>query len=555
MSTNMTDIRSVPLAALQLSSTPAQIERRAHLDKAKLTELAASIKSHGLVQPILVRPAPIIRSQGLNGATVAGKTYFGQDQIEEAARTHFEVVAGERRVLAARQAGLEEIAATIRELTDEQVLELQLIENLQRQDLHELAEAEGYEALQKLGHSIDDMAAKVGKSKATVYARMKLLELSKPARKAFYEGRLNASTALLVARIHGEEFQKEALKAITEGRWSGAGPMSYRDAAKYVHDTFMLRLSDAGFPTQDADLVAGAGTCGACPKRTGNQPELFEDVKGVDVCTDPTCFRAKRDANAARIIEKAQASGQTVITGKEAKKIAPRGVDSSLNDYVRPTERIYQDPKNRTAKQILGKAAEGVLLQDPETGKVVEIFKESKVQAALKEQGVRPTSSNSQQTARDKKAKAERAFRSELYKAIRPRMPEKLGRIELEQIARVFFFRLENEIQKTVVKMWSWEPVTKKSHGYTHTSFVDTADAHLSNLTDPELSAFLLDCSFAMELRAPTWSDSKPERLLEAAKRFKIDPEKIRKELAAAEKAKSPAPAKALKKKAGKKAA
>ena len=130
MTSTSSDIRTLPLAALTFSQTRAQIERREHFDKAALTELADSIKNVGVVQPILVRP---FRDEMVNGEA-------------------FEVVAGERRVLAARQAGLEEILGTVRDLTDEQVLELQLVENLQRQDLHELAEAEGYEALANTAH-------------------------------------------------------------------------------------------------------------------------------------------------------------------------------------------------------------------------------------------------------------------------------------------------------------------------------------------------------------------------------------------------------------------
>jgi ParB/RepB/Spo0J family partition protein len=289
--------RRLPIANLQLSRTPAQGERRQHFDKDKLQELAASIKSTGgLIQSIVVRPVQIIRTEGLNGLIVAGKTYFSPDEAEKVAHNKFEIVAGERRYLAAKLAGLTEIDCSVRDLTDEQVEEIQLVENLQREDLHELAEAEGYEALQKRGHSIDEMADKVGKSKATIYARMKLLALCKDARKAFYAGKLSASTALLLARLVGEDVQKKAMKEIIEDRRFGDGPMSYREAAEHIHENYMLRLDDAGFPTQDATLVPAAGTCGACPKRTGNQPELFGDIKNADVCTDSACFKTKREA-------------------------------------------------------------------------------------------------------------------------------------------------------------------------------------------------------------------------------------------------------------------
>jgi hypothetical protein len=68
----------------------------------------------------------------------------------------------------------------------------------------------------------------------------------------------------------------------------------------------MLRLASAGFKTEDAELVPLAGACGPCPKRTGNQPELFGDVKGADVCTDVACFRRKIAAHAERVIAAAK---------------------------------------------------------------------------------------------------------------------------------------------------------------------------------------------------------------------------------------------------------
>lgn len=267
-----TQVQSIRLANIAVSETGAQAERRKHLDKAKLAELAESIKTVGLLSPIIVRI--------IDGV--------------------FEIVAGERRYLAAKLAGLEHIDASVRDLTDDQVLEVQLVENLQREDLHELAEAEGYEALQKLNHTAEAIADKVGKSKAYVYARMKLLALCKDARKAFYEGKLSASTALLLARIPNDKLQAQALKENTQDRWDG--PMSYRAAAEHIQNNYMLRLSDAGFKTEDPELVPAAGACGACPKRSGNQKELFGDVKGADICTDTVCFAAKRQAHAARVM-------------------------------------------------------------------------------------------------------------------------------------------------------------------------------------------------------------------------------------------------------------
>lgn len=282
---------TIPLNQIRLSKTNPRRRRDPKAD----AELAESVRAHGVLQPVLVRA------------------------IEENGKP-WELVLGSRRYGAAKEAGLQEIPAIDKKLSDVEVLEVQVIENLQRADVHPLEEAEAYEQLTKRhGYSVDEIAAKVGKSRAYVYARMKLCALGEKGRAAFFDGKLEASTALLVARIP-PALQAEALQGIC-GRGSEAEAMSYRRASDFVQREYMLRLADAPFDPKDGDLVPAAGPCGTCPKRTGNQSELFGDVKGADVCTDPGCFRQKSAAAAALRVKAARESGQSVIEGPKAKKL------------------------------------------------------------------------------------------------------------------------------------------------------------------------------------------------------------------------------------------
>jgi ParB/RepB/Spo0J family partition protein len=497
-----TGLRAIALTDIQLSRTGSQAERRKHFDKAAMAELAGSIKAHGVLVPVIARP--------VNG--------------------HFELVAGERRYLAAKQAGIAAINADVRTLTDEQVLEIQLIENLQREGLHELAEAEGYEQLVKFGHSAEQVADKVGKSKAYVYARMKLLALSKGCRAAFYDGKLTASTALLIARIPVESVQLEALKEITAKRYLDQS-MSYREAADLIHRDYMTNLSEAGFPTQDAQLVPAAGPCGACPKRTGNQPELFGDVKSGDVCTDPVCFRAKRDAFAARAIAAAKQSGETVLTGKAAKDVMPFSSGGLARGWSKLTDKCYEDPKYRTAAQILGKDFKPTLIQDPETGALVKAAPPGAIAAALKNQGVKQSSSpRNPQTAAEKKAKLEKKFHIALYSEMRDKFPKKLSDDDLRTVALRFFDEMQQDDQKSVLALWQWEPVKGKYN-------IDcraAASKGLGDLLDSQLALFFFDLVFVKYLSVHTWSSEPPTLLLKAAKKLKINPEKIRRQINAA---------------------
>lgn len=312
---------------------------RKHFDKAALQELAESIGKHGVLQAILVRP--------------------GSDST-------YELVAGERRWRAAKIAQLERIPATVRELTDAEVLEIQVVENLQRADLHPLEEAEGYEALMKCQHAdghtytADEIAAKVGKSRSYVYQRLKLTALAPKAREAFYDGRLDASRALLVARVP-EAMQDEVLERIApedEEVWTP----SFREARDIIHDDFMLDLKKPPFDVKAiyfAPNQANAiGTpCGECPKRTGNQPQLFDDVKSGDICTDPACFKAKTAAHVEKLADEYRAKGHTVLTGEAARKVMPNTWATPRGGFMRLDQPHPMDPKAQPLAKRLGKKA------------------------------------------------------------------------------------------------------------------------------------------------------------------------------------------------------
>lgn len=289
---------NIPMRMVRESAT----NPRKHFDPTKLQDLANSIKANGLGQPILVRPHP----------------------DKENAPECVEIVAGARRYRASSLAGLETIPAVVRDMTDKEVLEFQLVENLQREDVHEIEEAEGYQSLMS-DHDMtaDDVAATVGKSRSYVYGRLKLCGLASEVREACFAGTIEASTALLIARIPVQELQIKAAQEITKGHGQSLiEPMSYRRAKDHIRAHYMLDFNRAPFMISDAELVPSAGACGDCPKRTGNQPELFHDVGSADVCTDSHCWFSKTTAHGARVLKEAEGTGlpiQEVINLYEAK--------------------------------------------------------------------------------------------------------------------------------------------------------------------------------------------------------------------------------------------
>ncbi len=187
------------IAVERITRNPWQPRRE--FAEAALQELADSIKAKGILQPVLVR-------QSADG---------------------FELIAGERRFRAAQMAGLKELPALLQEATDLDVMELALIENIQRADLNLIEEAEGYRLLLQSGLTQEDISKRVGKARAMIANVLRLLDLSDPIKQALAEGTLSAGHAkvllgvdegirnTLAARVISQGLSVRALEKLIEG--------------------------------------------------------------------------------------------------------------------------------------------------------------------------------------------------------------------------------------------------------------------------------------------------------------------------------------------------
>jgi ParB/RepB/Spo0J family partition protein len=352
----------VEISVEDLYASPSNPRKKArHLD-----ELAASIARSGVLQPITVRPKP----GAANGA--------------------MEIVCGERRWRGAKLAKLKVVPAIVRELTDEEVLEVQLIENIQRDDLTPLEEGDTYRHLMDdLGKSVDEIAARTGKSRGTIYARRKLSDLGAHARKLLDEEEITPSVALLLARISDPKRQEEAARHMLD---RDGDALPYREAREVVEDRYMRELKGVPWKLDDAELVPKAGACTICPLRSGNQVEMFGEAVGRhDVCTQPACFEQKLEAFAARTLKDAKTKGLEVVPAKEAKKLfydygyGGRNLRGD-SGYVEIGQACGDDPKRRSYQRLLGKAAKPVVAIDPD-GKVRHLLAKAGLPKLLKERG------------------------------------------------------------------------------------------------------------------------------------------------------------------------
>jgi ParB/RepB/Spo0J family partition protein len=348
---------------------PSPTNTRQTMDEKKLAELADSIRKHGVLQPICVRPHPRESDK-------------------------FDVVFGHRRLEAALMAGLRSIPAMIRNLDDRASLEAQVLENLQREDVPPVEEAEGLRRLHEdHGYAVDELASRLGRTKAYVYSRLTLCSLPPRGREALAHGELTLSAALLVARIPNADLREEAIKELVRGGDFLAGelePASAADARELIEERFIRRLEGAPFDIAAESVVPGVGACSTCPRRTGNQRELFADAKSPDICTDPPCFRAKVDAAWNKRAAEARAQGRKVASAEETKKLFPYPNPKYIGDssYVDLDDKNWDAPKNKTWRQCLGKRAAEVvtLVRDP-TGDIREVAKKDQVVRICREAG------------------------------------------------------------------------------------------------------------------------------------------------------------------------
>ncbi len=232
-------------------------------------ELVASIKEKGVLVPVLARQTP---ARMPKGAT--------------AFEARFEVVAGNRRLRAAKQAGLKEIPAQVQQMTDDEAREAQIVENLQRADVHPLEEGEAYRQLiEDGGKTVKDVSVKVGKPESYVKQRLFLTNLSDKARKEYRSGDMTDSVAVLVARLTPNN-QDALLKKVGEYALRTAEEMKSRIAT-----LFSEPLKNQPW-LKDKEAMAAVGACKECPPpRTA----LFGDVKD-GACTDLKCWTRKMAA-------------------------------------------------------------------------------------------------------------------------------------------------------------------------------------------------------------------------------------------------------------------
>lgn len=292
MTTVKVEIRSIPLVNLR----PASWNARKTRDGAGMRELAESVKKFGVQVPLLVRS--FTSGPGL-----------------------FEIVCGHRRfdALLDVQGADGEAPCIVRILDDDQARSLALVDNLQREDVPALEEADAYAELKQRLGTAEAIAARVGKDVSYVARRLQLVSLAEPPRRALAERLITIDHALLLARLGVDEQsvnlkwcldtddgKQEAVEKTIEyrikdrdskGRYSPWESQSVVELKHHIEQNVGRKLSRAPWSLDDAVLLPAAGACSACPSNTKANANLFSDLDiAAATCEDGGCFEFKREA-------------------------------------------------------------------------------------------------------------------------------------------------------------------------------------------------------------------------------------------------------------------
>lgn len=346
--TDAVKFEMIPIASLRASET----NPRKSFDPKSMAELVQSIAQRGVINPILVRPL----------------------------KSGFEVVAGERRFRAARECGLEAIPATVRTLDDDEVIEIQVIENLNREDLEPMEEAEGFRILhERKKLSVDEIAGRIHRSPSYVYQRMRLARLPLPIKAAVTAGEIPVHAAPLLTSIPSEKQQIEALDDLRRN----IGPLTL-DHVRDVVRRYQTSMERAQWDVNDASLVPAAGACTGCLKRTGACESLFKEIEN-DVCLDAACFEAKSDAHYRIVSQKAIDSGGKVLSAKASKEVVPWGSTAAYGSGFKSLdETCHADRQQRSYRELLRDATLPITAAKTPDGVIVELVDEKAAIDVLK---------------------------------------------------------------------------------------------------------------------------------------------------------------------------
>ncbi len=499
---NHNEYRNLPVAQLQESPT----NPRRRFDEHSIAELADSFKAQGVLQPLLVR------------AIDDGK---------------YEVVAGARRLRAAKLAVLEEVPARIVKLSDIEVLECQLVENGQREGVHPMEEAFAYKSMIEADgahYDVARIAAKIGRNQVYVATRLRLTELIPSLAEAFLADQIGVTHALEIAKLPQSE-QQRAFDAAFRAVWNGSKEnrvlLPARELTAWIEQNILLSLDAVPFDKTDEALVPEAGSCINCPKRTGFNTVLFGEA-AKDSCTDGACYNAKLAKHIERqVTEKPKLVQITTAWGARGD-----GAVLGRNRYVA----LNLSAKNGKSKAPLSPyqkpckhMSEAIVVDGTERGHTVKVCAESNCPIHFADR----RTPNPEQIAKEREQRREELERQKLETTVRhralaevlKRIGAPLDRADLAMVADALLNKLEPLRKEMFARRHKLIEGTASKVTYPQ---VQQAIAKLLKQSD-EAALYKLLVEVALLESVDHAPKNEPDVLIVVAKRHRVDVEKVRK--------------------------
>jgi ParB family transcriptional regulator, chromosome partitioning protein len=493
-----TDSKTIAMIELTLIQESPDNPRQTY-DQNALQELAKSIASEGIQVPLLVR-------------------------VFEGEARH-ELIAGHRRIRAAKIAGLTEVPCVLRQYTDEEARAARIIENLLREGLTPLDEAEAYQQMFAAAGAENrpltpaDLAAKLGKKESYVRLRLRLLSADAAVQEALRKEQITEGHALEIARLD-KSLQRELLQFCLFDRWNNRREslVSINELRKFISQNVMLVLASAPFNTNDAKLIPNVGACTDCSKRTGNDRMLFPDVKQKDICTLPTCYHAKVNRTIDVTLEELKASNTEAVrisTEYGRSSTTPKDVLSTNQYEVVKKGTVCEDTKV------------GVYIDGPQQGQKVKVCTNSKCSLHFS-YSVQPGSSSPDMKEKRAKARKEAAVRSRVFAAIYTASAS--VSIEDEDyiaVAQHSISRADHNGLMKLAKLLDWPKEVFAWDGKAKLA------AKLKEIGADAAMVVAMLAAASHELSVNEFTDRKAERLEALAKSFSVNTTSIRKEVEA----------------------
>jgi ParB family chromosome partitioning protein len=378
-------------------------------------------------------------------------------------------------------------------------------------------------------YTIATIASRAGKSEAYVYGRIRLADLIPPVAEAFLKDQITIGHALLIAKLPATQ-QQEAFSAAFRGLWTSEGNsqilIPVRELAAWIESNILLQLASAPFDKQDETLVPEAGSCANCPKRTGFNRLLFPDVR-KDSCTSPDCFRAKIDACVKKTLETKPQLIQ-ISAAWNSREGAPLGRNQYVELEIKKPKANGVSTKLPAVQKPCDKMTEAIVMDGGKRGQVVKVCADPACRTH------HPNTPSPQQVERERaeerkhieKEKLATTTRHRVLATILQRVSAPLKKADLLAVAHYLIGHLSYSQVPALAKRHKVE--TKKDSATAQEVLVK----QVSTYDESQLCKLLLEISL-LDSAYQRSSVSRDDVLMDAAKRYRVDAEKLQKSVSA----------------------